>query len=476
MLTSSQFCSFLVSPPKRILFVALIVFLSLVYPGCRNKLIEPPASWRYSWQASIRGTTLTVPNSMGIASDSQGNIYVAGKYESSLRFPSSSNGDDLVDIVENDRRDHCYLAMFRAGRDIEWVCTWGGPEGSADVRSLCVDEAGRILVAGSFVGTVDFDPDSGWLEHSPRHERIGYIAEFDQEGAILQVRVLEIDDPIIAIGRYGTWFVAASFSGERSFQPEFGNEIHGSADTTSTCLLGFNSAGQVSFAASWNATQPVFLDVDSEGCPIVCGSFEGQVDFSGSKEGDRHFTSDREDIYLARFHESGELDWANTWGEVQNYRCSAIAVDREGPIYISGSRLDILEYEATHHINLGDFLVKFDDHGHHVWSRFWEGGGRNASITVNESEKIFITGGFDGTVDFDPDVGIEERTSAYGQWDVDAYLCKYSSDGALLDVCTWGSNSRDKGYDLVVVSGDIYVVSYWNSECYILRFGSGDEW
>ncbi len=80
-------------------------------------------------------------------------------------------------------------------------------------------------------------------------------------------------------------------------------------------------------------------------------------------------------------------------------------------------------------------------------------------LATDASGNIYATGGFNGTVDFDPGPGVTNLTSA-GFTDI--YVAKYSSSGSLVWAKQFGGTSIDYGSSLGVdASGNIYVTGYF---------------
>jgi hypothetical protein len=74
---------------------------------------------------------------------------------------------------------------------------------------------------------------------------------------------------------------------------------------------------------------------------------------------------------------------------------------------------------------------------------------------------VYVTGYFDGTVDFDPDPTEVDPNSSNG--DEDIFLSRFDSSGTLAWARTWGGTDEDWGHDVDVDgSGNVYVTGYFS--------------
>jgi hypothetical protein len=92
------------------------------------------------------------------------------------------------------------------------------------------------------------------------------------------------------------------------------------------------------------------------------------------------------------------------------------------------------------------------------WTKTWGGTGRdNAfSVAVDGAGNMYVAGGFYGTVDFDPGLGVDSHDS---NGDFDAFLSKFDSSGAFLWAQTWGGPGPDNAFTITLDgSGNIYLV------------------
>jgi len=87
----------------------------------------------------------------------------------------------------------------------------------------------------------------------------------------------------------------------------------------------------------------------------------------------------------------------------------------------------------------------------------WGGNGHDSAggVAIDPSGNIYVTGHFNGTADFDPDIAVTNVSTQAG---ASAYLSKMDSTGHLIWVKTWGTSGEQAGYDITIShDGFIYV-------------------
>lgn len=101
------------------------------------------------------------------------------------------------------------------------------------------------------------------------------------------------------------------------------------------------------------------------------------------------------------------------------------------------------------------------------WATNLQGTSPSSSIYTNDifaqaDGSILTTGSFSGTVDFDPGIGVSERTASYLS---NGYVAKYSASGALLWVNTYGSTQGlTSTYAIVAdLAGNVYITGSTSS-------------
>lgn len=202
---------------------------------------------------------------------------------------------------------------------------------------------------------------------------------------------------------------------------------------------------------------------DDFGNIYIVGNFSNNVDFDPGMAIDWRVSNGYEDAYIAKFDSHGEYQWAVAWGGEYYDHANKVAVDSSGNAYVLGEFYQSVDFDPSggtdvHTSNGGEdiYLCKYDTDGNFQWAVTWGGEGQDSGqdVAVDSAGNVFVTGGFRGTVDFDPGVDILENTSN-GHDDV--FLCKFDPGGELQWAHTWGASYSDKGYAIDVDdSGNVY--------------------
>ncbi len=156
-------------------------------------------------------------------------------------------------------------------------------------------------------------------------------------------------------------------------------------------------------------------------------------------------------------------------GGTLNDYVQSTAVDASGNIYIAGGFSGTVNFNpngtASNRTSLGAFgafFAKYTNTGALAWVDQIGSSGDDQvyAITIDASGNVYVTGYFNGTVDFDPGAGVTNLASAGA---ADIFYGKYSSAGALTWAAVHGSIGDDAGWAIKVDgSGNVYTTGYYN--------------
>lgn len=358
-----------------------------------------------------------------------------------------------------------------------WELAWGGP-GDDSVLGLDLDENGNSYVSGGFHGLVDFDPGQRVRSHKAHSdEGDAFLASYDAEGSFRWLRTWGGDGDTsatcVAVDREGNVVVVGRFEGAVDFDPGPRREVHQSAPDENTSssgsfLVKYGADGRFRWARSWSGgsvgseIEPCgaySVDLDSEGCIYVTGSFAGSVSLGAGSEKGNASSKGGQDIYLAKWDSVGDFQWLKTWGGEAEYEIGyAVRVHDNDAIYVAGffgesaEGVDFSPVPSSAAVRFSNggldaFVSRFQSDGDFEWVRTW-GNTAHESMDIayglvsDTSGSVYVTGCFDGRVAFNGDSTGAFRTSL---GDADVFVVSFDEQGLFRWVKTWGGSGTDIG-------------------------------
>ena len=134
----------------------------------------------FLWARSYGSGDSDAANALAV--DASGNIYVAGMFSDNVNFGTVSSPDSLTSGTST--FDAFVLKLDPNGNEV-WVKGLVGPGGWAKGQGIAVDPLGNIHIAGTFQGTVDFDPGPGLDNLTSGGNTDAFVAGLDQTGNLV---------------------------------------------------------------------------------------------------------------------------------------------------------------------------------------------------------------------------------------------------------------------------------------------------
>ena len=218
---------------------------------------------------------------------------------------------------------------------------------------------------------------------------------------------------------------------------------------------------------SKNADQATAITADTKGDVLAAGIISDTATFTW-RGTTFNLLPWRGNCFITKQDASGQLIWLRHIGGSGNIHVKDIATDVYDNFYITGSFSGTADFDPTSNsVNLTSasaledvFVAKYDNWGNFIWAKKVGGAGsdRASSIFVSGDSTVFIAGGFEGAVDFDPGVAINQ---VVGNTVQDAFLLSLDHAGNFKSAYTFGGAGSDLCTDLemdgqgnLVVSGN----------------------
>jgi len=196
--------------------------------------------------------------------------------------------------------------------------------------------------------------------------------------------------------------------------------------------------------------------VDDEGNVIIAGYFSGKVTFDTLYQG-----RGTDDAFITKFNAAGDLLWVKTLGGPLEDLAYGIDTDKDGNIYVTGDfdSLIIIENRVLFSSGGKDvFIAKFNSNGDLLWAERAGGMGFDSgnAIAVDKEGSVYVTGKFENFAAF----GTEVVTSN-GFFDV--FFAKYDTDGNLVWLKSSGGVKEDVGLGIAIDTfNNCYATGYFH--------------
>ncbi len=342
------------------------------------------AAGNFVWAVNMGGTSYDYGH--GIVTDANGNVYITGEFQLTADFDP---GLGVFNLTAATNSDIFTCKLDNAGNFV-WANSFSG--GWYDVgRTIALDPAGNIIIAGEFGSTVDFDPGTGTAN-------------------------------LTAAGGTDIFVCRLSTAGNFQWAEKMGG-------------TGYEQANAVA--------------TDAAGNIVTTGIFEQTVDFDPGTGTSNITATGFNDVFVCKLNSAGNFKWANKFGSTGMDGCSSIATDANGNVLTTGffgwtTDFDpgIGTYTFTPAGGWDDgFISKLDSSGNFVWAV--QIGSTNTdqgvSIATDPAGNVYALGVFMYTVDFDPGPGTSDLYASGS----DIYVLKLDAGGNYMAAVSFGSTSGE---------------------------------
>jgi gliding motility-associated-like protein len=456
---------------KRILY-PLFCFIIFCLVCVSNSNAQTPV-WAFNLGSTL-GTVSTYGTDVGFSCKvgPNGNVCVTGKFIGSMDLDPGPGTYTVTSYGQSDIFVACYTPTGGF--------LWGFNVGSTfydGALSIEVDVNNDVIIAGFIQGTFDIDPGPG-VSMIPFAggvagvaEGDGFIAKFSSTGVYQWSKNLgdgtEFDySEGLTSDLTGNIYVGGEFLGNMVLS---GSVTLNSATGGNGYLIKYSPTGTLIWAHNIGEvatpTDCVVRSIKSNnGFVYICGVFRGTANFNwwGAPAILTALTGPTAtDGFVAKYDTAGNFVWVTQMaGSGNGDEYGGLSLDASDNVYVAGwgnsaSFVFNTASPGTSTIaapggggNLDIVIAKYNSSGVYQWGHVIGGTGADmnrSAIDISGSE-LFISGGFQNTVDFDPSASIANLSSSGGQ---DMYLAKYDLNGNYLCAFSAGTAGfTDFGYGL----------------------------
>jgi len=364
------------------------------------------------------------------AVDEYGNIYLCGVFNSNTDFNPKGNAV----IATNRGQQDGFVAKYDSTGLLQWVRGVGGALND-DVYRIDYKNY-LVLFAGSFADSSYVDDGLTITPLYGSGSADVVFGKFNPNGNLFWLNTLkgngEDHSYNITAGINGKTYLTGTFEDTLIFDSGGVNPDTLFADGLTAFTASFSNFGNYYWSFPIENAYPFGLKVDHNGDILTCGQFSNFADFDPDADTMTLIAQGSFDGYFAKYTNGGNYVFAKRIGGNGSDICYTIAELSNSSILVSGYFFNTADFDpdvTVASLNSNGFadiyLAHYDSLGNYL-SAF--GCGSPAfefcrNMTCNSIDEVFLCGGFEQVVDFNPAPAINTLVSAGSR---DGYFVKYA--------------------------------------------------
>lgn len=339
-------------------------------------ILKLDGAGNFMWVKSFGGPS-GIFGGTSLTTDALGNVYATGYYTGTVDFDPGSNTYSSTATALN---GNLFMLKLTSSGNFVWAKNLYGQNGEYGT-CVAIDALGHVYIAGTYLGTVDFDPGPGvsTLSSTANGGTATFVLKLDSSGNFKWVRNFSGSRNTVyrslTIDPEGNTYAAGRFEWTTDFDPGPGVYNLTATANCNAVILKMDSLGNFVWAKDFQvATGPYRCDIhsirlDSQSNVYTIGRFEGKVDFD---PGTPTFTmTGTDNVFIAKLEKNGDFLWAGNFNapyssSVANNDICALSIDASNVVYVSGNYRGTQDfdpgpgtYTLTTVNNYAPFLLKF---------------------------------------------------------------------------------------------------------------------
>ncbi len=371
-----------------------------------------------------------------LALSESGFVYIIGSFRGTVDFDpgpgENRRSSGWCGRYETYYTSDIFVSKFDTDGNYIWTSTKGtsccegssGSTGNEYGRAIDVDNYGDPYITG-------VTSDSGSDRGRPLFCKMSQI-----DGATLWWNSVSTDGSGYSVVHDGDGKVsfAGTFRGSVDFDPGPGTDIHEANGYSDYFLTQYDSDGQFRWAHTWGGSSgdnPSNLTIDESDNIYSSGPFYLNIDLNPGPTVEWYEFSG---YFLSKFNSAGDYLWGKAWGGDGNVWNNNYGITSSSDsIFVMGSFRGVdfdfdpgpgIELHSTVGIYNDMFISRFNSSGDMMQATVWHGPDADEEpmdLACNSDGEVIAVGAFEGTLDFDP--GPDEHIITTDEWQ-DAFLMK----------------------------------------------------
>ena len=425
----------------------------------------------------------------GITVDQDEFVYVTGNFNRTVDFyPGNVNTFNLTSVANT---ADIFIAKYTSTLAL-WYAEGIGGTGGEVGYGIALDNAGNVVIHGSFTGSCDFDPGIGTAILSTTQPNFSarFIAKYDVGGYYLFAKQFGGDGlggslfNSMVLDNFNNILLSGNCTGTVDFDPGPGTAIYVASQQT-IFLAKYDANGNYVYSKQMggNSSNYGYSLALSANNIVLVGSYSYTCDFDPGPGvynlvGGGGSTS-ATGSFVGKYNSSGDFINVGSLGNypstiLHDYGSTAIKSDNSGNVFVVGmfkGSIDADPGPGTTLLSsngLDDiFISKFDANGNFIFGKRIGGSSYDQvkALFIDGNGNAYLTGMFTNSVDFDPGPGTANLSSCCSGYS-DIFIAKYDNNGNYVYAKSMGGSSYEQGNSLIVDNtGNLYVTGIYSGTC-----------
>lgn len=363
-----------------------------------------------------------------------------------------------------------FVSIHSKAQTYEWAISLASTQ-NIDLHTIATDKDNDVLNAGTFPGTVDFDPTPNTVSLTSVGPYDSYLAKYSSMGALKWVKQFSGTGTsgIYAIksDQQKNIILTGSYTGTVDFNPSGStNNLTSTNNSVDIFIAKYDSLGNYLWAIGFGASNLDYgtsVDIDKDDNIFVSGNFTGTVDFNplGTPT---TLTASNTNSYFAKYTPNGLLQFVKHLDGNLGNNAQKLIISNQNNLYLVGDFLGSIDLDPSANTLIKTsnggrdfYIAKYSLLGDLLWANSIGGLGDEYITTmgIDRNDNIIVGGVFSNTVDFDPGAGTQTMTVTNSPV-FDIFIAKYDSLGNLIFVnAIAGNNDKYLTALEVLPSGNI---------------------